>query len=116
MARDRCSGNGSTIPTSVTSGKPASTRAWLLPITPAPITPTRNARLISVLIVVSLLFLAPDADPLEFMKSTPTDFSGGTSRRLFQSRYDSDESEPRPYPFVLTRILEPNAVPRAKTL
>ena len=36
---------------------PASTRAWLLPITPAPITPTRNARFTSV--------FAPDADPFE---------------------------------------------------
>src|SRR6185312_11910516 len=30
-------------PTSWMSGRPASTRAWLLPITPAPITPTRSA-------------------------------------------------------------------------
>jgi hypothetical protein len=35
-------------------------------MTPAPITPTRNARLASV--------LAPDPDPFEFMSSSPTDF------------------------------------------
>src|SRR5262249_8853665 len=37
----RCSGKGSTIPTMVVFGSPPRTRAWLVPITPAPITPTR---------------------------------------------------------------------------
>jgi hypothetical protein len=32
-------GKGSTIPTSVMFGNPPSTRAWLVPIAPAPITP-----------------------------------------------------------------------------
>ncbi len=45
VARARCSGSGSTMPTSVTPGRPASTRAWLLPITPAPTTPTRKRAL-----------------------------------------------------------------------
>src|SRR5438874_8959892 len=41
VARARCSAKGSTIPTSVIFGNPPRTRAWLVPITPAPITPTR---------------------------------------------------------------------------
>ena len=57
--------SGSTIPTSVVFGRPASTRAWLLPITPAPITPTRSECLASV------FPLPQDADPLELIQFDP---------------------------------------------
>ena len=42
VVRARCAGEGSTTPTRLTPGRPLSTRAWLLPITPAPMTPTRK--------------------------------------------------------------------------
>jgi len=48
------------------AGQAASTRAWLLPITPAPITPTRSSLIAPV--------FAPDPDLLELILSTPTDF------------------------------------------
>src|SRR3954454_11494772 len=45
VVRVRCAGDGSTTPTRLTPGRPLSTRAWLLPITPAPMTPTRKPAL-----------------------------------------------------------------------
>src|SRR3954453_8171241 len=61
VARARCAGRGSTIPTSSMPGKPANTRAWLLPMMPAPMTPTRSARAAP----------APTADPFELILLNP---------------------------------------------
>ena len=41
----RCLRSGSATPTRLTPGRSASTRAWLLPMTPTPTTPTRNGPL-----------------------------------------------------------------------
>src|SRR5919197_3226932 len=40
--KSRCLPSGSATPTSLTPGRSANTRAWLLPMTPTPTTPTRN--------------------------------------------------------------------------
>src|SRR5262245_3323275 len=43
VTRSRCLRSGSAMPTSFTPGRSPKTRAWLLPITPTPTTPTRSS-------------------------------------------------------------------------
>jgi hypothetical protein len=79
-APDQFDGAGAMFPQRIDDrparpGRPASTRAWLLPITPAPTTPTRNSR--------PAPRFASDPDPFEFILSTPTDYS--TAPRRFSS-------------------------------
>ena len=63
--------SGSATPTSLTPGKSASTRAWLLPMTPTPTTPTRSGRPASRLAACTMMDQVPPAGWRDESPSTP---------------------------------------------